>query len=64
MKKGLMNNVGLKMLAFLSASMLWFMVVNIDDPETTQTYHNIPVSVINEEVLAEANQTYQIVDNT
>lgn len=64
MKKGLMNNLGLKMLAFLTASMLWFMVVNIDDPETTQTYHNIPVSVINEEVLAEANQTYQIVDNT
>ncbi len=64
MKKGLMNNIGLKVLAFLSAAMLWFIVVNIDDPETTQTYHNIPVSVINEEVLAEANQTYQIVDNT
>lgn len=64
MKKRLMNNVGLKMLAFLSAVMLWFVVVNIDDPVTTKTYHNIPVSVINEEVLAEANQTYQIVDDT
>lgn len=64
MKKRLMNNVGLKMLAFLSAFMLWFVVVNIDDPVTTKTYHNIPVSVINEEVLAEANQTYQIVDDT
>lgn len=64
MKNGLMNNIGLKMLAFLTAFMLWFMVVNIDDPETTQTYHNIPVNVINEEVLAEANQTYQIVDDT
>lgn len=64
MKKRLMNNIGLKMLAFLSAFMLWFIVVNIDDPVTTKTYHNIPVNVMNEEVLAEANQTYQIVDNT
>lgn len=64
MRKRLMNNIGLKMLAFLIAFMLWIMVVNIDDPVTTQTYYNIPVNVVNEEVLAEANQTYQIVDNT
>lgn len=64
MKKRLMHNIGLKVLAFLAASMLWLIVVNIDDPITTQTYHNIPVSVTNEEVLAEENQTYQIVDNT
>ena len=64
MKERLMHNIGLKMLAFLTASMLWLIVVNIDDPITTQTYHNIPVSVTNEEVLAQENQTYQIVDNT
>lgn len=64
MKKRLMNNIGLKMLAFLAALMLWFVVVNIEDPVITQTYNNIPVSVINAEVLAEANQTYQIVDET
>lgn len=64
MKKRLMNNIGLKVLAFLAAAMLWFIVVNIDDPVTTRTYYNVPVSVINEEVLAEANQTYQIVDDT
>lgn len=64
MKKRLMNNIGLKMLAFLSALTLWFIVVNIEDPVITQTYNNIPVSVVNVEVLAEANQTYQIVDDT
>lgn len=64
MKRRLMNNVGLKMLAFLSAFILWLMVVNIDDPVKTETYHNIPVTVVNEEVLAESNQTYQIVDDT
>ena len=64
MKRRLMNNVGLKVLAFLSAFVLWLMVVNIDDPVKTETYHNIPVTVVNEEVLAETNQTYQIVDDT
>ena len=63
MKERLMNNIGLKVLAFLAASMLWLMVVNIDDPVTTKTFYNIPVSVVNEEVLSESNQTYQIVDD-
>ncbi len=66
MEKRLMNNVGLKVLAFFVAFMLWIMVVNIDDPVTHKTFSEIPVSVINEEVLANAQQpqTYQIVDNT
>ena len=66
MEKRLMNNVGLKILAFFVAFMLWIMVVNIDDPVTHKTFSEIPVSVINEEVLANAQQpqTYQSVDNT
>lgn len=66
MEKRLMNNVGLKILAFFVAFMLWIMVVNIDDPVTHKTFSEIPISVINEEVLANAQQpqTYQIVDNT
>lgn len=66
MKQRLMNNIGLKILAFLVAFMLWLLVVNIDDPVTHKTFSGIPVSVINEEVLANTKQpqTYQIVDNT
>ena len=66
MKERLMNNIGLKILAFLVASLLWLTVVNIDNPITDQTYKNIPVSVINAEVLAseDAPKTYQIVDDT
>lgn len=66
MKERLMNNIGLKILAFLVAGLLWLTVVNIDNPITDQTYKNIPVSVINAEVLAseETPKTYQIVDDT
>lgn len=59
-----MNNFGLKLLAFLSAVIMWFLVVNIDDPVRSETYSDIPVTVINEEVVTESNRTYQIVDDT
>lgn len=67
MRTRLMNNVGLKVLAFLIASLLWLLVVNIDDPVTNKTYSNIPVTVMNQEILAadkDNPQTYQIVDDT
>ena len=64
MKTRLMNNLGLKILAFLAAGMLWLLVVNIDDPVTSATYQDVAVAVINQEVLAEEQQTFQIVDNT
>lgn len=65
MKERLMkNNLGLKILAFLIAVLLWLIVVNIDDPVTNKTFSGIPVTVINQEILAKEQQTFQIVDDT
>lgn len=64
MKKSLTNNIGLKLLAFVFAFLLWLMVVNVDDPVGDQTFTNIPVTVEHEEVITQVNKTYQIVDNT
>lgn len=67
MKSRLMNNIGLKILAFFAALLLWLVVVNIDDPVVNKTFSNIPVTVTNEEVLTadpKNSQTYQIVDGT
>lgn len=64
MRRRLTANLGLKVLAFFSAVLMWLVVVNIDDPVTEKTYNGIPVSVINEEVVTTTNRTYQIVDNT
>ena len=64
MKERLKNNWGLKVLAFFIAVMLWFIVVNVDNPIQQKVYRDIPVTVINTEVLAEEQQTYQIVDDT
>lgn len=64
MMKSLKNNLNLKLLSFLFAFLLWLIVVNIDNPVTTETFHDIPVIVENSEVLTEQQKTYQIVDNT
>lgn len=64
MIKSLRNNIGLKLLAFLSAFLLWLIVVNIDNPVSTKTYQNIPVIVENESVITADRKTYQIVDDT
>lgn len=64
MRRRLTANLGLKVLAFFSAVLMWLVVVNIDDPVTEKTYTGIPVSVINEEVVTTTNRTYQIVDDT
>ncbi|WP_346663382.1 CdaR family protein [uncultured Merdimonas sp.] len=64
MRKKLMNNLGLKILAFLAAVTLWFLVVNIDNPVTDRTFSNIPVTVINDDIVTDSNRTYQIIDGT
>ena len=64
MRKKLMTNFGLKILAFFIAAFMWLIVVNIDDPITDKTYSGVKVEVINAEVVTDSNRTYQIVDDT
>lgn len=64
MKKRLTNNIGLKILAFIFAFMLWLIVVNIDDPVTEKTFDNIPVTIQHPEVVTQDQRTYQVLDNT
>ena len=64
MRKSLRNNLGLKLLAFLFAFLLWLIVVNIDNPVMSKTFSGIPVIVEHSEILTEQKKTYQIVDDT
>lgn len=63
-KYKLTQNLGLKVMALLFASFLWLIVVNVDDPVVSATYTNVPVSVINEQVVTNMGKVYQIVDDT
>ncbi len=64
MGKKLTNNWGLKLIAILFALILWFAVINIDDPVVSETFKNVPVQLVNTEVLTEAGLTYEILDGT
>lgn len=64
MGKKLTNNWGLKLIAILFALILWFAVINIDDPVVSETFKNVPVQIMNTEVLTEAGMTYEVLDNT
>lgn len=51
------KNVGLKLLALISASLLWLLVVNLDDPTQSRNF-TATVTVENEDVLTDAGKYY------
>lgn len=58
------NNLNLKIISFLSAIVVWLIVVNVGDPVTTKVYKDVPVTVLHEEFLTEEGQVYQVLENT
>lgn len=63
MKDKLKNNLGLKIIAIVFAAILWWVVVNIDDPIDTKQYF-VAVEVMNTEVVTNDGKSYQILDDT
>ncbi len=61
MKINLKNNTGLKILSLVLAIALWYMVGNIDDPVTIDTY-TIPVQITNSDVLKSNDKAYEITE--
>ena len=64
MKKKLLENWGWKLIAFLVAFGLWIMVVYMDNPPGVGTFTDIPVKFLNEDILQDQNQVYEVLDNT
>ena len=64
MKKKLTNNIGLKILAVVASTLLWLVVVNIDDPVNSRTFSSIPVEVINGDTITKEGKVYEILDDS
>lgn len=60
----LTNNLGLKILSIITAILLWLVVVNIDDPVTTESYTGIRVSMLNENTITSKGKVYKIEDDS
>ena len=62
MKQKLTHNLNLKVLAVLFSIIIWIVVVNIDDPIKSVQFNDIPIEVINQQILTEKNLVGEIVD--
>lgn len=63
-KKILLNNWALKLFSLVAAFLLWLLVVQIDNPEAEKAFYNIPVKLVNTEVLTDNGKVYEILDKT
>lgn len=64
MRKKLLHNWSLKLASLVLAAILWFLVVQINDPKDTKTFYNIPVKLTNTELLEKENKVYEVLDDT
>ena len=59
------NNLGLKIIAFFFSAFLWLIVVNVDNPIGSRTFADIPVRIINDDIITSSGEVYQVIgENT
>lgn len=62
-KYKLTQNMGLKIAAFIFAVLVWLIAVNIDNPVRSVIIRNVPITVVNGEVVTNKGKTYQILND-
>ena len=62
MKEILANNFGIKLLSLLLASIMWIVIINLDDPTISRTYQGVTVEITNESAIASLGQVYDVVE--
>lgn len=60
MKDRLMHNFGLKLMSVFFAAILWLTITNVDDPAVTRTFREIPVEILNDDILISRGYSYSI----
>lgn len=56
----LTTNLGLKIIAFIFAVFLWLIVVNLDNPVGSKIFTDIPVTIVNEDIITSEGEVYQV----
>ncbi len=64
MRKKILNNWGLKLISLGIAFSLWFVAMQMDDPQDKSTFSNVPVKLINTQSLDVQNMAYEVLDDT
>lgn len=64
MKNKLTRNIGLKLASVFLAVVLWLVVNAINNPTVPQSYYNIPVELLNADMITKSGQVYEVLDGT
>lgn len=64
MKHRISKNWGLKLVSFVFAVMLWFIITNINDPISPLEVSGIQVNIKNAELITDKGQIYEVLDGT
>lgn len=64
MGKKLTNNLGLKIGSILFAAVLWLLVTNINDPSTPVSFSDVPVKIINADLITNQGKVYEVLEDT
>jgi len=60
MKNLIMHNIGLKLLSVVLALLLWLTVMNVEDPAVSKTITDVPVTIVNDDVIKSRGYGYTI----
>ncbi|MCP1101378.1 YbbR domain-containing protein [Aequitasia blattaphilus] len=64
MREKILNNLPLKILAFVIAFLLWFLVVNVSDPIDSKSLSGIQVEVVNQDIITKNGQILDFPEDT
>ena len=64
MKSKITANLGLRIISLFFAFILWLVVNNIENPTVTESYVNIPVKLLNTDLITDAGKVYEVIEGT
>lgn len=64
MREKIVKNLGMKLLSLAIAIIVWIVIVNIDNPTVTKLFRDIPVEIINENVVKSKEKVYSVVEGS
>lgn len=64
MKNKITANMGLKIASLFFSILLWMAVNNMNDPTIDRSFTNIPVKLLNTELITDSGRVYEVMDNT
>ena len=59
-KHRLTNNLGLKIIALFFSAFLWLIVVNVSNPIGSRPFSDIPVTIVNDDIIKSSGEVYQV----